>query len=244
MQTRPNLATAKGVDIDAHVLTDWYKSGRPLFFARIGDGAIECMAGKPGVTCDGEAYQPLLGLEIYKAIKALRAAGRDVVWGDWSRADGGSAPRYVELWRELVGPSPALVHYEALLLMRQSQALLRFYSEVKGDPRRKVYVGAPQHAGVCKMLTCHGIFMKEARGGVFNEIDLIVRSLEDIRPDVVLFGAGLAGLVGVVRYWEANPATVCIHLGSALDPLFMPTPTRSRTLTHAAARAYFEEFFK
>ncbi len=191
-----------------------------VFFVRIGDGAIELLQGSKGQTCDGEVYRGDLAVAMGSAIVALKR-GRAVIWGDWRGAVGGSRPKYCAEWEALIGPADkVLIDYEALLLMRESEALVEFYRKAKADPRRKSWVGMGSNtAGAMKLLGC-GISISLGTGGQFDNIDVIIGQLEALKPEVVYFGAGMAGLCAVVRYWEAHPDTVCIHLGSALDPLF------------------------
>ena len=75
---------------------------------------------------------------------------------------------------------------------------------------------------------------------MIDEIDKIVSDIEVNRPGILLFGAGLAGLVAAVRYWVKNPDATCIHLGSGLDPLFHGK-TRNGQLSQAKCRELFKE---
>ncbi len=191
-----------------------------LFYVRIGDGAIELLQGHAGQTCDGESYHHGLAVAVADSIGALKQAPA-VFWGDWRGAVGGSRPKYCAQWEALVDVNKRmLLHYEALLLMRESRRLVEFYKRARNDKRRKVWVGLGSNsAGAMKMLDC-GAAVSLGMGGQFEYIDGIVEQLERLRPEVIHFGGGMAGLVAVVRYWREHPDTACIHLGSALDPLF------------------------
>lgn len=211
----------------------------PFFFVRIGDGAVECVRGMPGHTADHEQYHPVLASAMRETIRHLKAEGDRVLWGDWRTAVAGSAPNHVPEWEELVDAQRRLtLNYEALLLMRRSEQLLNFYHCVRNDPRRKLYVGAHYQTGAPTLLD--SLFLPLPTGGVFQHRDVITHYLNHARPEIILFGAGMGGLVPIVEYWEKHPATTCIHLGSALDPLFVK-PTRSRQLSMADARDFLKE---
>ena len=226
-------------DISARILGVKLNKGKPFFFARIGDGAVECIRGqgRAGHTCDMEAYSLELGARLNDAVLALRDGGSRVLWGDWRTAVGGSAPTYVEEWAALVdAPNRQLTNYEALLLNRQSRALVAFYATVRYDRRRKVYIGRDA-AGASSLLQCaSGITTPMA---LTLDIDWLRESIERARPEVILFGAGMGGLCAVVEYWSEHPDVTCIHLGSALDPYFGHR-SRAGQLTQAGAYKLLE----
>ena len=227
-------------DESAKVLTEVIRAKtKGAFYARIGDGAIELLQGVRGKTCDGEVYRPELAIEMGRAIGSLKN-GSLVFWGDWRGAVGGSRPKYCDEWEVLVDvKSRILLHYEALLLMRESAELLEFYQAASADRRSKAWVGmASNTKGAMRLLDC-GFSVSLGTGGQFENIDIIVAQLEAIRPEVIYFGAGMAGLCAVVKYWQAYPDTVCIHLGSALDPLFTGT-SRGGQLSRGRAWKFFE----
>lgn len=220
-------------DQGAETLTAYLRNKIPFFFARIGDGAIECLDGRKGQTCDGERYSPELAVELRKAIEALKGGG--AIFGDWRTAVAGSEPKYVPEWLELIGADRELLNYESLLLMRQSEALVNFYRAVKEDTRRKVNVGRGA-LETCKLLGCsRGINTPMTLG---EDSAWLLPAIETMHPEVILFGAGMAGLIAVVKYWQAHPGVTCIHLGSALDPLFRQS--RQRQLSTKAAREMFK----
>ena len=64
--------------------------------------------------------------------------------------------------------------------------------------------------------------------------------------DVLLWAAGMAGTIPVVRLWEKFPSRTYINLGSAMDPLTRSATepkgyTRSGQLSHARAKEFFRE---
>lgn len=230
-------------DISARLLKDFMRRGKRMFFARIGDGAVECISRKwrHPFTADRERYTPALSDAMLLAIAALRGGKETVIWGDWRTAVGGSAPTYVADWCELVNvPACQLLHYEALLLNRDSDDLVAFYRAVKSDPRHKLIVGAPWNEPAGKMLEAQ--YLSVRTEDLFEGVADLVVQLKRIRPEMILFGAGMAGLVAVVRYWQYHRFCTCIHLGSALDPLFRSKATRGGQLSHTAARRLMMEF--
>jgi hypothetical protein len=228
----------QNVDRSAGMLSSWFMSRIPFFFVRIGDGAIECLSDTQGKTCDGEPYSDTMKIAMQGAIMSLRQAHLQVIWGDWRTAVGGSTPRYVDAWESTVDvKNRRLLHYETMLLMGLSEAQHGLYRIIKRDQRRKVYIGPERNAGVDHFLACHHLTVPMDGAGLGRRGE-IKRWLDEHRPEVILFGAGMAGLVEVVDYWKQERNSTCLHLGSALDPLFYQ-PTRSRQ----ASRAQLQEFY-
>lgn len=226
------------VERSVGILSTWYMSRVPFFFVRIGDGAIECLSGRPGMTCDGEPYSETMAIALKRAIAKLKAAGDQVHWGDWRLATGGSVPRYVQEWEELIEiQDRRLLHYEAMLLMSCIEQQHNFFKIVKRDRRTKVIIGAEHNIDASHFLAAH-YYPVPMDGRPRN--GEIIKALEELKPEVILFGAGMAGLVEVVEYWNKERNTTCLHLGSALDPLFYKC-TRSRQASKSQLLAFYED---
>lgn len=225
-------------DASCAILTQALRDRPPFFFVRIGDGAIECITNpEKGHTCDGEKYSKDLGEAVFESIVALGDSDQ-VLWGDWQTAVAGSVPNHIAAWKRVIRPvRKQMLNYEALLLMRRSHELLDFYRTLARDPRKVVYVGRNAEPAA-RMLHAH--FIETPMGMTLDSSDFLAMELDRANPDVVLFGAGMAGLVRVVDYWLGHPNVTCIHLGSALDPL-AGKPTRSRQLSTADARDFLKE---
>lgn len=228
------------MDESARIMTRMLRARQPFLFARVGDGAIELLLGKTGKTCDGEEYTPELAENINNSLMELRR-GQGVMWGDWQTATNGSAPRYIEDWLSFVDVTHSRLHFEALLLNRQSEALVDFYRSVREDTRSKMHLGqdTPDRETASFLCAQHQR-MTCPRGGVIDDLRDIEAAIESTAPEVLLFGAGMAGLVAAVRYWVKHPEATCIHLGSALDPLFHGK-TRNGQLSQAKCREMFKE---
>jgi hypothetical protein len=237
-------------DEGARYLTTKLLAEDPFFFARVGDGAIECLDKLSfGVhTCDGERYTESLRHVLWFAIRGLRYRAVDVVWGDWATAVAGSQPRYVSRW-EAICLDPfyrdELVNYESLLLMRESASLVEFYRAVKFDARRKVLVGSPWVApAAAKMLRAVPIIVPGRPEDLSGSYAEILNTLVEQDPEVVLFGAGMEGFAAVATYWvQRKGDTVGIHLGSALDPLFKGK-TRNNQLSTPWAKKLFRDLLE
>jgi hypothetical protein len=232
-------------DHGARTLAGLIRAKRPFFFARVGDGAIECIRGRGRAahTCDGEAYTPELAVLLEQAIETLKHAGSLVFWGDWKTATAGSAPTYVKEWESLVdAPSRQFLNYESLLLMRESSALVDFYTAVNQDQRHKLYLGKnAEMAGM--FLHCNARPNPGFPFHVEADAHYILRLLDAHDPEVILFGAGMRGFAAVVQYWSAHPYVTCIHLGSALDPLF-GNKSRAGQLSQERAREILWRVYK
>lgn len=234
------MNTQLNADQSAALLAGKIRRQEPFFFLRYGDGALECMSGAEGHTCDGEQYCPLLGLELLNTWRAVYR-DRNTFVGDWLSASFDTKTiraRYEEQYRELIGDaSPNWLHFEALLLMRQSPALLDFYRAVKLDPRRKLFMGPAGNAGAAKMLGAE--FLETPMSNLFTYTAELAKEL-DREFDVLLFGAGMAGNIPAVRCWERYPERTYISIGSAMDPLFRGR-TRMQQLLPNRARMFFRE---
>ncbi len=212
-------------DQSAEILTDHLKRRIPFFFIRYGDGALECIYGRDvkRQTCDGEVYSEDLAAALLDAWKRLTAGTSAVFAGDWQAASFGNGSgnnRELELWEALTAGVPfEWLHPEALLLMRESAALVDFYRAVKADRRRKVYMGPEKNAAAARFLGAFHLVTPMVPDLICKRAELLA-GLDAFEPDVVLFGAGMAGNVVAVEQWGRRPEGTYISIGSALDPLF------------------------
>jgi hypothetical protein len=233
--------TNLSADESAALLAGKLRRQEPFFFLRYGDGAIECIAGRDGMTCDRETYSPELGANLLAAWRAVIGAP-DVYIGDWLSASfetSNEASRYAEQYAELIGDAkPNFLHFEALLLMRESAELVDFYRAVKQDRRVKVFMGPQECAGAAKMMGARHLVTP------MRDLNVWIPSITErlfSRPfDVLLYGAGMAGNVAAVNVWRLHPERTYINLGSAMDPLFRGR-TRRQQISPQQARQLFRE---
>lgn len=232
-------------DVSADILADKIRRQEPFFFVRYGDGALECIKGKVGATCDKEHYSPELGAELLQVWRALMrgaSCGSTVFVGDWRSAsfDGTSEhARYTAEYQALIGfATPEFLHFEALLLMRESEALVDFYRAVKNDPRKKVFMGPKECAGAARMLNAEHVITPMAN--LFHSVDQLTRELERKSFEVLLYGAGMAGNIPAIRLWAMHPDRTYVNLGSALDPLFRGK-SRRQQISPERAKKLFKE---
>ena len=230
------------MDGDCAILTQMLANRQAFSYWRFGDGALECMFNRLGKTADGEVYSEAMGADLRSAINALtrkRLDNASVMIGDWATATNGSAPNYVDVWNGLFGDVPAsrLVHFEALLLNRRSKELFEFYRAVKEDDRRKVILGAPDNVDALDMLRSAYVCAPIVP---YQRLDVLISTVAKIPFDVLLFGAGMAGLLVAFWFWQRHPERTYIHLGSALDPLWRGN-TRGGQLSKASARDFLKE---
>jgi SAM-dependent methyltransferase len=243
--------TRLGIDESAAFLTGKLKRQEPFLFIRYGDGALECINGLgTGKTCDGEKYSPELALGMVRAwYGATAPQSPNVFVGDWLSASFGSnrSTEYRKEYDKLIADLRLnFLHFEALLLTRESPELLEFYRAVKADPRRKVYLGPKEHESAARMLGCeHAI---TPMTDLLSRVDSIYEKLanDPFGFDVLLWAAGMAGTIPVVKLWEKFPGRTYINLGSAMDPLTRSIRdprgyTRSGQLTPVRAKEFFRE---
>ncbi len=214
---------------------------QPFMYLRYGDGALECINGLGrGRTCDGEVYSPELAAGMQQAWDAC--VGKPNVYvGDWLSASFGTnrSTEYRAEYAALIGDKkPNFLHFEALLLTRQSEALLNFYKAVAADKRRKLYIGPHEHGPAADILGCQHYIT--SMGGLLPRVDDIERSLGCINFDVLFWAAGMAGTIPVVKTWQRFPDRTYINLGSAMDPLTRGK-TRSGQLTQVQAARFLHD---
>ena len=239
--------TALTADQSAAILTANVRAAKPFIFVRYGDGALECINGKTGMTRDREQYSRDLGKNLFSAFQVLMEVsgqGDDPIYvGDWLSASFDASSeyaRYADQYAALIGDGkPTFLHFEALLLMRESAILLDFYRAVKQDPRKKLYMGPAENAGAAKMLGAEHLVTPMAN--LYADCDRLSVELATRKWDVLLYGAGMAGNIPVIECWEEYPERTYINLGSALDPLFMGHKSRRQQLAPLRARYLFRE---
>jgi hypothetical protein len=226
-------------DQSARCLRIFLAGRQSFFFARLGDGAIECIGKhrRAGHTCDGEPYTSTLAGDLKNAVTMLIQGNDQVIWGDWRTAVAGSPPTYTGEWEALVDAGRRrLLHYEALYL-RPSIDCVDFYTALRADRRKKLYLGPCGAAMAAQMVgACH---LALPVGGLEKHAAWLREAIEAAHPEIILFGAGMAGLAVVARYWFTWRETTCIHIGSALDPLWSLRPTRGGQMRREEVHAYF-----
>ncbi len=213
-----------------------------FFFIRYGDGAIECIHERGrGRTCDGEKYSGQLGDALLDSWDRVLDNGAGVHVGDWLSAsfDGDYSSAYEIEYRELLSDRhPVMVHFEGLLLMRESAALVDFYRAVREDPRPKLFMGPRANAGAAGLLGAD--FLEVPMVDLFARVGDITHELRRHPFEILLWGAGMAGTIPAERIFAEHPDRTFINLGSALDPLFRGK-SRSQQISPARARALFGE---
>lgn len=238
------MNTLLDADQSAVFLTEKLCSKEPFFFIRYGDGAMECIQGRSGHTCDGEEYSHDLGAALLLSwVSVLH--GSNVYLGDWLSAcfeRSTEKTRYEDFYSHMTkGRQLKWLHFEALLLMRESEQLVEFYRAVKGDSRKKLFMGPRGNIGAAEMLGAD--FLETPMSHLFMQAGGLTEELLNRDFEVLLYGAGMAGNIPVTRCWKRYPERTYVHLGSAFDPLFRGK-TRRQQLHPVRARGLFSDFFK
>jgi hypothetical protein len=239
----PMTDPVEGPDRSAAHLTKLLDHNIPFMFVKYGDGALECMRGEHGHTCDGEIYTPYLRYRLSEAWNHL-FLWRNVYIGDWRSAsfDAGSEfARYESEYDRLLRAGymqgthvPAMIHFEALLLMRESEALLEFYRTVRNDSRRKLLLGPREWEPGAEVLRANFIGLPVER----QQKSALLQKAVSENYDVLLYGAGMAGTVAVIDAWMDDPSRTYISIGSALDPVYRGT-TRRQQIPRDRAKEFF-----
>lgn len=237
------MKAALNADQSASFLAAKLRKQEPFSYWRFGDGFIELAIGKAGATCDGERYAPELRSQLVDCWNALLAGGDSVYFGDWLSASFNGAHDPAKYQREyehlLSGRTPHWLHFEALLLMRESDALVDFYRAVREDTRRKVFMGPKSNEKAAEMLQVSK-FLETPMANMMARADWYTDNLLRTDFDVLLFGAGMAGNIPAVRCWERHPGRTYVNLGSALDILGRGR-SRKQQISPARAQGLFQK---
>jgi hypothetical protein len=234
-------------DRSADCLRNLIVTKNPFIFVRFGDGALECISGKPGHTCDGEVYSSDLGNELVRVWKLLFTRPR-VFLGDWFSASfspesphGLYRSEYqalIELGRMNGDQYPNWIHFEALLLMRESESLVEFYRAVRKDPRRKLLMGPEAWRPASHVLQCDFLGIPVTPNLFKNYLAEIKSELNNREFDALLYGAGMAGNIPVIDHWSEHPEKTYVNLGSALDPVYRGRSRRQQLSTDRAQKLF------
>lgn len=229
-------------DQSAAALTAALYAHTPFYFIKHGDAFVECINGVGGASCDGEVYSAALSDALLASWITLSGSGARLYVGDWRTASF-SGPedksRYAAEYAKLMSyaADPRWLHFECLLLMRESPELLGFYRAVRRDGRRKLLLGPAMWSPLADLLRCGFL----ATPMMPNMVDIAPRIAEELKRtdfDVLLYGAGMAGHVAVVDCWAAHPARTYINLGSALDPACSRVRSRRQQIAPDRAAAF------
>lgn len=231
-------------DASASVLASLIENRQACVYARIGDGDVYCAFALPPygngeqANTNGEVASPGLPLRIRRAIARIAHLPGYVYWGDYlSRSvDEPELGREWEQMRPWLMRRP-LLHVEALLLHRRSDALRAFYAAAADDRRRKVYVAPAALAQGAELLGAD--HYEVPASNAYERAEEIAAELDEERWQVVYLSAGYASKLIVAEGWRAGRSY--IDLGSALDPLYRSESTRTGQLTQAEARALLGE---
>ncbi len=241
-------------DQSACILTAALRAREPFTFMKWGDGAIEVMhqIARFDASCDGEPSRQddasaLLMRECWQAAKEASLRTK-VYLGDWFTASD-FGPNDVQMhepeYRAMChGTAFEYLHYECLLLMRLSPALLDFYRALREDPRKKVLVTASVGAAA-QMLGAEHIPSQPPReygehwGDYYGK--QAAERIQASGAEIVLFAAGGVGQFAQGYLFDAGlDHLTTIHIGSGIDPLFLGR-TRGVQIPRDQARAYFRE---
>lgn len=236
-------------DQSAVILTVQLEKQCPFIYVRFGDGALECINGKIGRTCDGEIYSDALGLELTRVWNLLFKK-RNVYIGDWFSASFNSkSPNglYEFEYNRLVKSAltqkdarqPHWLHFEALLFMRTTPLLLNFYKAIRNDNRKKLLMGPKEWYPASKILKTDFLEIPVSPTLFYNHLEELKQELALRDFDVLLYGAGMAGNIPVIDHWNAMPEKTYINLGSALDPMYRGR-TRQQQIASENAVKYFQ----
>lgn len=212
-------------DESCALLTDLLRVKSPFFFTKFGDGLLELLYHPHKThTCDGELYTAALRDEMKLCARTILESRYSYI-GDWLSMTSGPA-YYVDEYADLIGQSnPHWLHFEAVLLMRQSQALREFFEQLRDDPRRKVFMGPMAMKEAAKKFGA--VFIPTPMERLHSSCETLYAQLRIADPQLLIWCAGMAGHIPVVRHWKnCSKQITCVNLGSSLDPIY-----RGRTRT-------------
>jgi hypothetical protein len=232
-------------DASCRVLASHMRAHEPFYFIKHGDAFVECVNNIGRGTCDGELYSNTLRDAALGSWIALSGSSARLYVGDWCTASFSGLhdkSRYAAEYDELMdyAVAPRWLHFECLLLMRETASLLGFYRAVREDMRRKLLLGPMAWQPLADLLRCEFLALPVMP----NLIDIAAQIGSELKRrdfDVLLYGAGMAGHVSVVDCWKVHPGRTYINLGSALDPATSRGRTRRQQLAPNRARAFLEQ---
>jgi len=233
-----------GRDDSVRILTERIRQQQPFVFIKFGDGALECIyrTNQCKHTCDQEEYTSELAEKLKWAWHVLMRQP-DIYAGDWMTAsftDDCQDHKYIPEWEKFIaGYHPNWLHFECLLIMSESQAVVDFYRAVKEDCRRKVLVGRPEMDRAAFMLGAEYVPIPMTTN-LLPYVDYMVAEVERHEPEVVLYGAGMAGNIAAALLKQRHPDWTLVSIGSALDPIFVGR-TRTDQLSQLQAHHLFRD---
>jgi SAM-dependent methyltransferase len=243
-QLREIVRAAYSREDSTRILTERIRDQKPFVFIKFGDGALECIyrTNQCKHTCDKEAYTPELAQKLQWAWHALMRHPNTYA-GDWMTASFTADcddHKYITEWEKFVaGWHPNWLHFECLLIMSESQAVVDFYRAVKEDCRRKVLIGRPEMDRAALMLNAEYVPIPMTTN-LLPYVDYMVAEVERHEPEVVLYGAGMAGNIAAAELIQRHPHWTLISIGSALDPIFVGR-TRTDQLSQLHAQRLFRD---
>jgi hypothetical protein len=216
-----------GPDESAAILRRHVHAQVPFSFVKIGDGVV---CNIYGVTAYGRGDAPdANGLYLRPETGALTLTALVKLADSPEACFFGELPEGLESeWAELVrliGHRPFLSAH-AVEHDRLSGDLLRFYTAVARDDRRKAYVAPVPLKDGARMMRADWVPVPLGQDWQDSRVeqDSLVRFLGAY--EVVLLSAAHAAKYVAGELIARDPSVTVIDLGSALDPLFWK-PTRS-----------------
>lgn len=256
-----------GLEESTSFLTKKLQNQEPFVFVKFGDGDLYWMAQNPVAIAGGETYRPGIDEELRKAADTLRRLPY-VYFGD--QLTCGSGP-YLEseqtvfikqslekngipfqleefsgehVSMQTIVPDERWLHFECLLLHRQSAELLEFYRSIKQNQRTKAFIGGWKLYGASVMLgvnnNLYSVVDDRNAHAEKHRIAHLSRFYTEVYWDILLLSAGRASKLIAAALAPQFPDRTIIELGSALDPLFIGR-TRGEQLDPEVAREFFKE---
>ena len=196
-------------------LTDCIKTGKPTSFVKLGDGEAACMAGESGGNCDGHQYTPELAAKLKEAF-------------EWF------APRAVNGGRTVINVVPFHDQpmYNVLLHRNDSDvdAVKAFWGAVRDADKPKVFVGPARLKPAAAMLKAE--FVEVPLVNAFSEYSSVrEKLLWAAKPgSIFVFTAGMTAKPWIMDVLKRESTASCIDAGSAWDPVFLGSSTRTEQL--------------
>jgi hypothetical protein len=222
-------------DQTAELFTRKLLAREPFVHVRFGDADYDWMMGGSGHTCDGEFPRAGIGGELLRAWHQLWAHPQFFL-GDIATFGTPAAPAIREYAAQLVANQDGarLVHTEALLIHRHSEALVEFYRTLRADKRRKVLVGPLRLVEGAGLLASGMVSVHETTAN--TDVDRVLDRIGGMAWEVLLTACGRASKLIAGELATRYPERTIIELGSGLDPLFVGR-TRSEQLPMHVAKS-------
>lgn len=203
------------------IITNRLRDNKPVIFARRGDGEKMAMDGTGWINCDGVRLSDELGAALRESFSVLEKNCDAIVidFDDQARFN-------------------SLLHRHP----NNPEALRAFYNTIRELDRHKIFVGPKRLSGAAELLMAEHVVVPLAEA--FLHLPEILGSISKVlKPNsLILFCCGPTTEVIMGILASNHPGLSMLDLGSAFDPVFLDTPTRTEQFSHEECQKLYADW--